>query len=83
MLVEHVMKPQSWRCLVPKIGTSTYNQQELSFEEAIQMARKKGPPIEEKARDLAGNKGDKRFDDPVKGVNAKTVRDLESKKKRI
>ena len=47
------------------------------------MARKKKSDYEEESRKLAGEKGDDRFTDPVKGVIAKTLRELEKTTERV
>jgi hypothetical protein len=47
------------------------------------MARKKDTDIEEAARKLAGNKGDDRFTDPVKGLIEKEKRNLEKTTERV
>ena len=47
------------------------------------MARKKKTEYEEAARKLAGNKGDDRFKDPVKGVIAKEKRKRKKTTERV
>jgi len=47
------------------------------------MAREKKTPIEEASRKLDGEKGDDRFTDPVEGVIAKTLRELEKTTERV
>ena len=47
------------------------------------MAREKKSDCEEVSRKLAGNQGDDRFTDPVEGVIAKTLRELEKTTERV